>query len=386
MVEPTALAAKFKKRFGAAPQIYRAPGRVNLIGDHTDYNQGFVLPAAIEFSCYAAISRSSNHQMTLFSENLEDTLSISINEQPIARSGQWSDYAAGVFLQIQNAGYPLGGANLYICSEVPIGAGLSSSAAFEVSTACALLGIFGHKAEPSQIAKLCQKAENEFVGAQCGIMDQFVACNGLRDHALLLDCRSLKFQAVPIPNYLRIVICNTMVEHKLAAEHNEYNRRRAECEEAVRLLAQAMPQVRTLRDLSLADLDQHRGLLTGKLYKRCRHVVSENGRVEQMADALQRNDMKQSRELMAESHRSLRDDYEVSCAELDLLVSVAEQQKGVHGARMTGAGFGGCTVNLVEGIYVEEFRRRVAEQYLAQTGRHSEIYVCKAAAGAGRAL
>ena len=386
MVDPTALAAKFKKRFGAAPQIYRAPGRVNLIGDHTDYNEGFVLPAAIEFSCYAAISRSSNHQLTLFSENLGETVSISIAKQPIARSGRWSDYAAGVFVQIQNAGYSLGGANLYIGSEVPIGAGLSSSAAFEVSTAYTLLGVFGHKAEPLQIAKFCQKAENEFVGTKCGIMDQFASCHGLADHALLLDCRSLQFHPMRIPDSLSIVICDTMVEHKLVAEDNEYNTRRAECEEAIRLLAQAVSRLRALRDLTLAELEQHRSLLTSTLYRRCRHVVSENKRVGQMAEALQRNDPKRVRELMAESHRSLRDDYEVSCAELDLLVSIAERQKGVHGARMTGAGFGGCTVNLVEESYVEEFRQRVAEQYLAQTGRNLETYVGKAVGGATRVL
>src|SRR6185437_5683546 len=307
-------------------------------------------------------------------------------DKPIEPSSAWNDYPLGVFLQLEAAGCALGGGNLYICSEVPIGAGLSSSAALEVSTAYALLGVFGHRMDPLHVAKLCQKAENDFVGAKCGIMDQFVACHGLRDHALLLDCRSVRFQAVPIPHSLSIVICNTMVEHKLAAECNEYNTRRAECEEAIRLLTQVMPSISALRDVSLADLERNRTLLPGAVYKRCRHVVTENRRVEQMAEALKRVDLKRIRELMAESHRSLRDDYEVSCAELDVMVDVAEQQRGVHGARMTGAGFGGCTVNLVEETHVEEFRRQIAEQYSAKTGHTPEIYVCKAVGGAARVL
>lgn len=385
MVDPSILAAPFVKRFGAAPQIYRAPGRVNLIGDHTDYNEGFVLPAAIKFFCYLAISARTDKQLVMFSENLSETITAPLSKS-IGRSSKWTDYPLGVFLQLQNAGFTLGGANLYIASEVPIGAGLSSSAALEVSAAYALLGVFGHQADPLRVAKLCQKAENDFVGANCGIMDQFVACHGLAEHALLLDCRSLQFQAIRIPDSLRIVICNTMVEHKLVAEQNDYNTRRAECEEAIRLLAQDIPHVRALRDLTRNDLETHRDLLPGTLYKRCRHVVTENQRVEQMADALQRNDLKQVRKLMAESHRSLRDDYEVSCPELDLMVMLADQKPGVHGARMTGAGFGGCTVNLVEHTHVDEFRRHIAEQYLATTGHNPEIYVCEAVGGAARVL
>src|SRR5690242_11427293 len=195
MVDPSILAEKFKTKFGAAPQIYRAPGRVNLIGDHTDYNDGFVLPAAINFSCYAAISARTDKQLVLFSENLGEPVSLTLDES-IECSSKWTDYPLGVFLQVQNAGLALGGANLSISSEVPIGAGLSSSAALEVSAAYALLGAFGHTADPLQVAKLCQQAENEFVGAKCGIMDQFVACYGLAERALLLDCRSLQFRAI----------------------------------------------------------------------------------------------------------------------------------------------------------------------------------------------
>lgn len=379
----TILAGKFKQRFGADPQIYGAPGRVNLIGDHTDYNDGLVLPAAIEFACYAAVSLRTDHQLVLFSENLGETVSVALGK-PIEPSSKWADYPLGVFLQLQAAGFALNGANLYVSSEVPIGAGLSSSAALEVSTAYALLDLFGYRAEPMQVAKLCQKAENKFVGANCGIMDQFISCHGCRNSALLLDCRSLESRVIPIPNSLCIVICNTMVEHKLVAEQNEYNTRRAECEEAIRLLAQAMPRLRALRDLTLSDLEAHRTLLPATLYRRCRHVVTENRRVEQMAGALLGRDLGRVRDLMSESHGSLRDDYEVSCPELDLLVALAEHHEGVHGARMTGAGFGGCTVNLVERSYVEQFCERIRERYAAQTGRMPEIYVCKAAGGAGR--
>lgn len=386
MIDPTILADKCKKRCAAEPQIYRAPGRVNLMGDHTDYNDGFVLPAAIDFSCYTAISRRSDNLLTLFSENLGEAIAVPLGKLPPTPSSKWSDYPLGVFLQLQNAGYSLGGANLHVSSEVPIGAGLSSSAALEVSTACALLGAFDHEANPLQVAWLCRKAENEFVGAQCGIMDQFVSCHGLADHALLLDCRSLQFQPVRIPDALSVVICNTMVEHRLGSEENQYNTRRAECGQAIRALQQVGPHLRTLRELTLADLDRHRALLTDTLYKRCRHVVTENARVQQIAAALQQNDLKQVRELMTVSHRSLRDDYEVSCAELDLMAALAEKQQGVHGARMTGAGFGGCMVSFVETNYVEKFRRRVAELYTAETGRMPEIYVCKAAGGAGRVL
>lgn len=287
-------------------------------------------------------------------------------------------------MQLLESGYPPRGTNLYFSSDVPIGAGLSSSAALEVSTAYALLGICGHKIDPLATAKLCQKAENEFVGAKCGIMDQFVSCHGRAHHALLLDCRSLEYQLVRIPDSLRIVVCNTMVKHELGNEENQYNLRRAQCEEGMRNLSQALPHIRALRDVSIRELETHRNLLTGTLYERCRHVVTENVRVPRMADALEGGDLKAVAELMAESHRSLRDDYEVSSPELDLMVELAMSQAGIHGARMTGAGFGGCTVNLVEEKRVERFRAHVSAAYSARTGKVPEIYVCDAADGASR--
>jgi galactokinase len=384
MIDPKILAAEFKARFSSWPQLYRAPGRVNLIGDHTDYNDGFVLPAAIEFSCYAAASRRADDEFVIFSQNLHQT--VTLQSGPVGRESfpQWSRYPVGVIQQLQNSGVLLGGANILVSGDVPMGAGLSSSAAIEVSCAYALLGLSGGEIEPTRVALLCHKAENDFVGARSGIMDQFASCHGRAHHALFLDCRSLKYETIPIPHHIRLVICNTMVQRELASTASQYNARRGECEEGVRNLAASLPNVRALRDVSLADLEKHRDQLPPVVYKRCRHVITENDRVVQMASALEKNKTPQLSELMAESHRSLRDDYEVSCPELDLMVGLAVQQEGVYGARMTGAGFGGCTVNLVEVGSVEQFQTRVAAAYSAATGRRPEIYVCEASEGAER--
>jgi galactokinase len=386
MRDPKVLGARFKSRFGDWPQIYCAPGRVNLIGDHTDYNNGFVLPAAIDFYCSTAVSRRNDDTFVIFSENLNDT--VTVRAEQISRDvpARWSRYPLGVIQQLQNSGYKLGGASIYISSEVPMGAGLSSSAAVEVSSAYALLGLFGNKIEPSRVALLCQKAENDFVGARSGIMDQFASCHGRRGHALFLDCRSLEYREIAIPDRIGLVICNTLVQRELGSENSQYNARRAECEEGVRRLAAVLPNVRALRDITLADLEKYRERLTSVVYKRCRHVITENARVVQMASALNANDMSQVGELMAASHRSLRCDYEVSCPELDLMVNLALQQKGVWGARMTGAGFGGCTVNMVDADFTTHFQHHVADAYLAETGRSPEIYICEASEGAKRVL
>lgn len=384
MVNPAELAKQFKLKFQSEPQIYRAPGRLNLMGDHTDYNDGFVLPAAIDFYCWAAISPRNDGRFIIFSENLQETAAIGSVEVSPKEVPAWARYPVGAGQQLRNSRYDISGANLYVASDVPMGAGLSSSAAIEVATAYALLGVCGLRAEPSLIARLCQKAENDFVGTQCGIMDQFASCHGVAGHALLLDCRSLAYRAVAIPDRIRLVICNTMVRRELASSRSEYNTRWAECEEGVRQLKEVLPDIRALRDVTLSDLEKHRGRLTNTVYKRCRHVITENERVGALASALQANDFDQIRRLMEQSHASLRDDYEVSCRELDLLVSLASQQDSVYGARMTGAGFGGCTVNLVDANYVAEFQKRISDAYFEQTLRQPEIYVCTASDGAGR--
>lgn len=384
MTDPKLLAARFQSRFGETPQIYRAPGRVNLIGDHTDYNDGFVLPAAINFYCYAAVSNRLERSWIVVSENLQETAVLPAQPPYRGLAGEWSRYPLGVIQQLRNSGYELSGANISVSTDVPMGAGLSSSAAVEVATASAVLGISRYKVEPSQVALLCQQAENNFAGARSGIMDQFASCNGRADHAIFIDCRSLEYRAVRIPDQMELVICNTMVGHEVGSLGSEYNRRRAECEEGVRALAMVLPNVRALRDVTLADLEEHRRRLTNTVYKRCRHVITENERVTQMVAALAAVDRARVADLMEASHRSLSDDYEVGCPELDLMVKLAIEQKGVHGARMTGAGFGGCTVNLVDEECVSQFKKRVAQGFLAETGRKPEIYVSEASDGAGR--
>ena len=383
MNKAQALQAEFTAMFGGAAAVYRAPGRVNLIGEHTDYNEGFVLPAAIDLACWAAASRRGDDRLVLYSSNFGESVECDLGDQGLSPSGKWSDYPLGVARELQRSGYRLRGANLYVRGEVPLGAGLSSSAAIEVCVGYALLHLSGHAIDRARLALLCQRAENEFVGTRCGIMDQFIACHGQAGHAVLLDCRSLDHRAVRIPDPMQLVICNTMVKHALAT--GEYNTRRAQCEEGVRLLAQALPHVRALRDVTEAELEQHRGRLPETIYKRCRHVVTENERVHKLASALQSGEAHAAGELMAESHRSLRDDYEVSCAELDLMVDLAARQKGVFGARMTGGGFGGCTVNLVHAAESLEFRRNVASAYRSATGLDPDIYVCKPSQGAGPA-
>ena len=266
--------------------------------------------------------------------------------------------------------------------EVPIGSGLSSSAAIEVATGFALLDVCGVSIDRLELARLCQRAENEFVGTRCGLMDQFISCFGAADHALMLDCRLLDYKLLALPTHVKLVICNTMVKHGLAG--SEYNARRAECEEGVRLLAKEIPHVRSLRDVAMEDLEQFGGDLPDVVRRRCRHVVSENVRVIAAAAALESEALSTFGQLMRESHCSLRDDYEVSCEELNLMVDLANKADGVFGARMTGGGFGGCTVNLVQADSVEAFKEVVAKGYAEATGREPEIYVCSAAQGAER--
>jgi galactokinase len=371
--------AKFNARFHSAAKVYRAPGRVNLIGEHTDYNDGFVLPAAIGFSCWVAIAPREDRRLVLYSENFDEAVEAELDNLRIHPTGKWADYALGVAWALEQAGYRLRGANLYILGEVPLGAGLSSSAAIEVSAGFGLMDVARHAIELKNLAVLCQRAENEFVGARCGIMDQFVSCHGRAGSALLLDCRSLDFHLLPLPPQIHLVICNTMVQHKLGT--GEYNVRRTECDEGVRRLSKVLPGTRALRDVSEADLESNRHLLGDLLYKRCRHVVSENARTLAAATALRSGQLVALRQLMADSHRSLRDDYQVSCRELDIMVQLALQHPGVLGARMTGGGFGGCTINLVDAAESSEFCERITEEYGAATGYHPDVYVCEASRG-----
>ena len=374
------IAEKFRAKFGVNPQVYRAPGRVNLIGEHTDYNDGFVMPAAIGFYCWVAVSPRQDRKLVVSSQEFPEQAEVDLSAQPPKPTHTWSDYSVGVAAQLEQAGFRLSGANLLVHGEVPIGAGLSSSASIEVATALALAEESGLSLERSHLARICQQAENDFVGMRCGIMDQFISLHGRANHAVMLDCRSLRYELVPIPQSVKLVICNTGVKHKLAG--GEYNRRREECEEALRALSKAMPNIRALRDVSREQLEEHRGLLSEISYKRARHIVTENERVLKSVETLRAGDLKQFGESMAESHVSLRDFFQVSCAELDLMVELANRQPGVYGARMTGGGFGGSTINLVDARYYAAFAENVAKGYQQETGIAAAVYVCVPADGA----
>jgi galactokinase len=386
-MEIDSLKKEFQRFFPGKPQIFRAPGRVNLIGEHTDYNDGFVMPAAIDFYTWVALAPRSDSKANVRSQSFGDGVSVDLSAS-FAAAHNWSDYVLGVLDQIRHAGLPLTGADILIHGEVPMGAGLSSSAAIEVATGLAVLETRhagsrqAQSLDRTQLALLCQRAENEFVGMRCGIMDQFISCQGKHDHALLLDCRTLEFKLLPMPPEARMVICNTMVKHQHAS--GEYNQRRAACEEGVRILKQHLPSIRALRDVSLEQLDKYSDTIPGMVYRRCRHVITENDRVLQAASMLQTGDLKAFGILMGKSHASLRDDYEVSCRELDIMVELANRQPGIYGARMTGGGFGGCTINLVAADEAEGFRESVAAAYQQATGLKPQIYISSAADGASR--
>lgn len=369
----------FHELYGTDAQTYRAPGRVNLIGEHTDYNDGFVMPAAIGFATWVAAAPRIDRRLVIHSEDFAERIEFDLDEPQAKARQHWSDYVYGVAITLEQGGYGLRGANLLIRGDVPIGAGLSSSAAIEVATGYALLDIAGYTVDRVELAKLCQRAENNFVGLRCGIMDQFVSCCGRSGHALWLDCRSLEYRLLPLPEDVRLVICNTMVKHALAG--GAYNQRRAECEMGVQHLQQFLPYVRALRDVTVAQLAQYGRDLPEVVYRRCHHVISENERVLTSAAALEQGDFTAFGRLMNESHQSLRDDYEVSCDELDLLVRLAREIAGVYGARLTGGGFGGCTINLVKAENVSEFEQVVAQGYQRATGYTPEIYICSAAEG-----
>jgi len=372
---------EFNKRYGEPIGIFRAPGRVNLIGEHTDYNDGFVMPAALAFYTYVAAASRSDRTLSVYSIDFGETRIFDLDHLEPGPSGHWSDYVRGVAGVLRSQGHHIVGVNLVIKGEVPIGAGLSSSAAIEVATALSLLTVSNISMNRREVALACQRAEQEYAGTKCGVMDQFISCFGRANQALLLDCRSFGYELLEIDERVRIVVCNTMVKHELAS--GEYNQRRTDCEAGVRFLQRFLPEVRALRDLNLSQLAEYGAEMPAVTYRRCRHVVSENARVLEAAQALHTSQLERFGALMGGSHISLRDDYEVSCRELDVMVELANQCSGVYGARMTGGGFGGCTVNLVDADAVDEFKATVAREYKNATGLQPEIYVCAAAEGAG---
>jgi galactokinase len=388
MTSPTAfesiaasLASRFLRLYGESPKIFRAPGRVNLIGEHTDYNDGFVMPAAIEFYTWVAVNERADRTLRVHAEQFNETTEFALDNLNGGPRHHWSDFIRGVAAVLEAHGHKLSGANLLVEGNVPLGAGLSSSASLEVATALALLSV-SHTAAPLlEIVKKCQQAEHEYVGTRCGIMDQFISVFGRAGHALMLDCRSLDYEVLAIPADTRLVICNSMVKH--AHSSSGYNQRRADCEAGVAFLRQHLPNIAALRDVTLVDIEQFRSQLHDVVYRRCRHVISENQRVLDAAAALRSSDLVRFGKLMAESHRSLRDDYDVSCRELDVLVEIASGVEGVYGSRMTGGGFGGCTITLLQSAAVEDFERKIKEAYKRATGIIPDVWVCSAAQGAG---
>ena len=372
----------FRKQFGGSAPVFRAPGRINIIGEHTDYNDGFVLPMAIHASTWVAVGRREDRLLQAYSEEFDEPVRLSLENLSGPPTKHWGDFVRGVAAVLQRNGLELPGVDLAVRSDVPIGAGLSSSASLEVSLALALASIAGPAVPPMDLAKLCQQAEHEYVGTRCGIMDQFVAVFGVAGHALLLDCRSLQKELIPLPLELRFVAVNTMVQHELSS--GEYNLRRADCADGVKSLQLVLPHISALRDVRREDLERHKAVLPEKICRRCRHVITENDRVLAAANALRSNKLAELGKLMFESHASLRDDYEVSCRELDLLVELASSVPGVYGARMMGGGFGGCTINLVRPDAVDAFRYEVSHMYKKQTGIMAETYVCEPGQGASR--
>jgi galactokinase len=380
------LAALHLATYAATPQLYTAPGRVNLIGEHTDYSGGFVMPAAIDFSTLIAISPRTDGRFQAHSVNFNQRIDKPIADLLAARSQSWTDYPAGVLWALREKGVPVeSGFSLTIVGDVPLGAGLSSSASVEVATAFAVLGALNITLPLAEIALLCQRAENAFVGANVGIMDQFVICCGRQDNAVMIDTRFLTYTLAPIPPSVRIVICNSMVKHTLA-DGGGYNTRRAEMEAGLQILQQHRPEIVALRDATMADLEKWGSEMSPESLRRCRHVITEDDRVLAALHAFQNHDLARFGELMKEAHASFRDDFEASCPEIDILVDLANRQPGCFGARLTGGGFGGCTVNLVAADQAAAFTRAMRAGYLAATGITAEIYTSRASAGAHQVL
>lgn len=372
--------AVHRERFGADPALFVAPGRVNLIGEHTDYAEGFVFPAAIDLTTTVGVTPRTDGQAVVYSANFGKQASVRLADLPERGSGQWEDYPLGVLAMLRQAGVEVPGFSLSIEGNVPLGAGLSSSASIEVATALALLHLAGKTMTGPEIAKLCQKAENQYVGAPVGIMDQFVSACGAEDHALLLDCRSLEYHLAPLPHEVVFVLVNTMVKH--AHADGAYKVRRAEVAEGTEILHKLRFGITALRDATLEDLEQVKGQMAENVYKRCRHLISENTRTVAAAEALDAGRLEEFGRLLVEAHASYRDDFEASCPEADVLVELALEDRACIGARLTGGGFGGCTLNLVRAQDADAFADSLQRKYREKTGIEADVYRCRAAAGA----
>jgi galactokinase len=382
-VIPAQIVSAFQAKFGssAVPAIYRAPGRVNLIGEHTDYNLGYVLPIALSMACYAAITPSGDTSLRIYSEDVDDEFSVPVDQiQSAAPLGKWHDYLVGVARELTRLGISIRGADLYIKSEVPSGSGLSSSASLEMSTALALLG--ANSIEPLELALLGQRAESQFVGVPTGIMDQYASVFGREHAAVKIDCRSLEHEYVVVPTNVKVLAVNSMVKHALGS--SAYRERVAECQEAVRALQATDPSIKSLRDATMDFFTRVQETVPPIPRQRARHVISDTQRVVEFAAAAKEGDLAEMGRLFVASHRSMQYDYEISCAEIDFLVDTAIAIPGVYGARMTGGGFGGCTVNLVAPEAEESFLQQLSEKYKQEYRLTPEFYECTPANGASR--
>ncbi|AMM51200.1 galactokinase [Rufibacter sp. DG15C] len=369
------IVAKYKELYRLDPVVVRSPGRVNLIGEHTDYNNGFVLPAAINKEIYFALAPNGTNMFNVYSYDLEETSSFDLSN--VQKSDiRWANYLLGVIAQLQKAGHTIKGFNLVFGGDIPIGAGLSSSAAVECGLAYGLNYLYALNIEKFDLVKMAQKAEHEYAGVMCGIMDQFASMFGKYDRVVKLDCRSLEYHYYDLDMHdYRIVLLDTQVKHSLAS--SEYNTRRQECETGVAILHQHYPEVHSLRDATLKMLAQHQAEFDPVVYKRCKYVVEENLRVEAACQDLERKDMAAFGQKMFASHQGLQHDYEVSCPELDFLANLAKKNEAVLGARMMGGGFGGCTINLVKLDQVGPFIQQMEDAYEQKFGIKMKAYIAE---------
>ena len=374
---------RFRQVFGDGGSVFvaRAPGRVNLIGEHTDYNGGYVMPMAIDRTVRISFRPTDDDAVDLVSVNYAAHERFELGDLRPRAEAPWLSYPQGVASVLQETGRVVRGFQGVVEGDVPVGAGLSSSAAFEVAAILAFCESSALQIERTEMARICQRAENQFVGLNCGIMDMYVSLMAAQDRAVLIDCTTLTHELEPLDGSRAVVVvCDTRVAHELAA--SEYNTRRAECESALVKLRQRLPGIETYKDISVQDFRRHHDALQGPEFARARHVVHENQRVLDSVEALRAGDLTRFGGLMDASHESLRGDYAVSCDELDLMVSLAREVDGVLGSRMTGGGFGGCTVSLVVPEAVDRFGQHVASGYEAATGSKPPIYVCRPASGA----
>jgi galactokinase len=370
-----------QQRFGRMGRDFAAPARVNLIGEHTDYTGGFVMPMAIDFRTTAVVSARGDGRAVFYSANYDEEVGFEIASLARTPGGSWSDYPAGVLWSLlRKEGVAVGGFNMSLAGDVPLGAGLSSSASVEVATAMALLGHAGVELPLEKVATLCRRAENEYVGAKSGIMDQFAVAGCVANRAMLLDCRSLEYELLPLPDQVRVVICNSMVKHAVAT--GEYGDRSTEVEAGQAVLQRERPGVKLLRDATIEDLEACRDMMSAASFKRCRHIITENARVLAAREALLTGDMKRFGDLMVEAHVSFRDDFAASCEEVDVLVAIATQQVECFGSRITGGGFGGCSVNIVLAEAAEKFVATLRREYAKKTGIEADCFVCTPSDGA----